>query len=83
MLFNIGIYHLIIGNVILDKEEQEHLTAIYRKYIDTPMEYEDKFFLDKKDIEFLIRIQKLAISCMKANRRLLKKNNKVLESMLK
>lgn len=83
MLFNTGIYYMIVGNVILDKEESEQLKAIYNKYIDTPLKYESKFFLDKEDIEFLIRIQKLAISCMKENIKLLKVNNKVLKSMLK
>lgn len=83
MLFNIGIYYMIIGNVILDKEEEEHLKALYRRYVETPLEYEDKFFLDKKDIEFLIRIQKIAISCMRENIKRLKENNKVLKSMLK
>ena len=80
MIFNVGIFHIIVGNVILDKEEEEHLKAIYREYIETPLEYN---FLDKKDMEFLIRIQKIAISCMQENIKLLKKNNKVLKSMLK
>lgn len=83
MLFNIGIFHMIVGNVILDKEEEEHLTAIYRKYIDTRLEYESKFFLDRQDIEFLLKMQTLAISCMKSNTNLLRKNNKILKSMLK
>lgn len=83
MLFNIGIYYMIVDNAILDKDEQEHLKAIYKKCIDTPLEYENKFFIDKQDIEFLIKMQKLAISCMGENIKLLKKNNKVLKSMLK
>jgi hypothetical protein len=83
MLFNVGIYYMIVSNVILDKEEQEHLKEIYKKYIETPLEYDNKFFLDKQDIEFLIRIQKLAISSMLENIKLLKKNNKVFKSMLK
>lgn len=80
MIFNIGIYYMIINNVILDKEEEEHLKAIYTSYIETPLGYN---FLNKKDIEFLIRIQKIAISCMRANIKRLKENNKVLKSMLK
>lgn len=83
MLFNIGIFHMIVGNVILDKEEEEHLTAIYRKYIDTRLEYDNKFFLDRQDMDFLLKMQKLTISCMEENIKLLKKNNKVLKSMLK
>ena len=83
MLFNIGIFHMIVGNVILDKEEEEHLTAIYRKYIDTRLDYDNKFFLDRQDIDFLLKMQTLTISCMQENIKLLKKNNKVLKSMLK
>ena len=83
MLFNIGIFHMIVGNVILDKEEEEHLTAIYRKYIDTRLEYDNKFFLDRQDMDFLLKMQKLTISCMEENIKLLNKNNKVLKSMLK
>lgn len=83
MIFNIGIYYMIVSNVNLDKEEQERLTTIYKKYGSTPLEYDSKFFIDREDIEFLIRIQKLTISCMQENIKLLKKNNKVLKSMLK
>ena len=66
MLFNIGIFYMIVGNVILDREEEEHLKAIYKKYIDTPLEYESKFFLDKKDIEFYDRALKIDPSSYKA-----------------
>ena len=84
MIFNIGVYFMLVNNVILDNEEErEHLRAIYNKYIDTPLDNDTKFFLDKEDIEFLIRVQKMAISSMKENIKLLKTNNKVLKSMLK
>ena len=83
MIFNIGIYFMLVNNTILEEEEREHLRAIYNQYIDTPLDDDTKFFLDKQDIEFLIRIQKLAISSMKENIKLLKTNNKFLKSVLK
>ena len=83
MLFNVGIYFMLVSNVVLEEEERKHLKAIYNKYIDTPLDYDNKFFLDKEDIEFLIRVQKMAISNMRENIKLLKANNKVFKSMLK
>lgn len=83
MIFNIGIYFMLVNNTILEEEEREHLRAIYNKYIDTPLDDDTKFFLDKQDIEFLIRVQKMAISSMKENIKLLKTNNKFLKSVLK
>ena len=77
--YNTGIYFMLLNSVLMTKQEIDKLHEINLKYQTTPKGHN---FLNREDIDFLIRIQNISILNMKEDIKTLRNNNKILEKLI-
>lgn len=55
-LFNIGLMHIVMGNTVLSKEEQETIALLYDSYI-----HDTKLDMDEEELATMLSLYKITL----------------------